>query len=149
PGTTNQDFALGSIQRFVDAANLRLSGARPEIDLVTTSIEANDTNYYDFLLPGLIAWSVFNLSVIGIAVAVARFREQQILKRILATPLQPGLFLLAMVASRLVLSVVQAGVILVVAVGGFGAHVHGDPFWIFFYVALGNLVFLNIGFAIA
>jgi ABC-2 type transport system permease protein len=150
PGNTNLDLALGSVQRFVDGMNLRLAGiTSPQVKLTERSVQAKDTNYYDFLLPGLVAWSVFNLSVIGIAIAVTRFREQKILKRILATPLPPASFLLTQIASRLLLSVGQAALLLSVAVFGFGAHIHGDPFWLFVYVVLGNVVFLNIGFAIA
>jgi ABC-2 type transport system permease protein len=150
PGNTNDDFALGAVQRFVDTMNLRLAGVtNPPLRLSERTIEASDTNYYDFLLPGLVAWSVLNLAVLGIAIAVTRFREQQILKRILATPLQPRLFLLAQVAARVVLAVVQAFIVVFVARNFFNAHFHGSPFAFFFYVVLGNLVFLNIGFAIA
>jgi ABC-2 type transport system permease protein len=150
PENTHNDFALGSIQRFVDGMNLRLAGVTsPPLPLTQRAIEAKDTNYYDFLLPGLIAWSVLNLSIIGMAIAVTRFREQQILKRILATPLGPGKFVLAQVGARVLLSIVQAAIVIFVAVNYFNAHVKGDPVWLFFYVALGSLVFLNIGFAIA
>jgi ABC-2 type transport system permease protein len=150
PTGTNNDFALGSLQRFVDSLDLRLAGVTaPRVRLAERSVAAKDTNYYDFLLAGLIAMGVMNLSIIGTAVAVTRFREQQILKRILATPLRPVKFLLAQIGARLALSLVQAAVILAVGVVGFGAHVHGDPVWIFLFAALGNLVFINIGFAIA
>lgn len=149
PGLSNQSFALGSIQRFVDSADLRLAGvASPPLRLAVRAIAANDTTYYDYLLPGLVAMAVMNLSIIGVAIGVTRFREQQILKRILATPLRPGLFLLAQVSSRLLLSLAQAVIILTVGVA-FGATIHGDPFWLFVFVVLGNIVFLNIGFAVA
>jgi ABC-2 type transport system permease protein len=150
PTATNNDFTLGSLQRFVDALNLRLAGVKsPPVRLAQRSIEAKDTNYYDFLLPGLIAMGVMNLSIIGVAIGVTRYREQKILKRILATPLRPAKFLLAQVGARLAFALVQAAVILLVGVVGFGAHVHGDAAWIFLFAALGNLVFINIGFAIA
>lgn len=149
PGSTNESFALGSIERFVDSADLRLAGvSSPPLRIAERALAAKDTSYYDYLLPGLVAMAVMNLSVIGVAIGVTRFREQQILKRILATPLRPGLFLLAQIGSRLLLSLAQAAIILTVGVA-FGAHIHGDPFWLFVFVMLGNIVFLNIGFAVA
>ncbi len=150
PNNSNNDVTEGNLQRFTDAMNLRLAGVTaPQVRLTSRAVEKKDSNYYDFLLPGLIAMGVMNLSIIGIAVAVTRFREQQILKRILATPLAPGKFLLAQIGSRLLLSLVQAAIILLVAVGAFSAHVHGNLVWLFLFVALGNIVFLNVGFAIA
>ena len=82
-------------------------------------------------------------------IAITRFREQQILKRILATPLRPVRFLAAQVGARLVLSVVQAAVILAVGMLLFHGHVYGNMLWIFVLVVFANLAFLNIGFAIA
>jgi ABC-2 type transport system permease protein len=79
----------------------------------------------------------------------ARFREQKILRRILATPLNPNRFVTAQVGARLVLSVVQSGLILGVGVFVFGATIHGNVLWLFVLAAVGNLIFLSIGFSIA
>lgn len=150
PDASNLDFADSSLNRFVDAANLRLAGiTSPQLRLSERAVAASDTNYYDFLLPGLVAMAVMNLSIIGVAIGVTRFREQQILRRMLATPLAPSKFLVAQIATRLLMSLVQAGIILGLGVGAFGGHIHGDPVWIFLFVVLGNLVFVNIGFTIA
>jgi ABC-2 type transport system permease protein len=150
PDSSNLDFANSSLERFVDAANLRLAGvASPQLRLVERAVEATDTNYYDFLLPGLVAMAVMNLSIIGVAIGVTRFREQQILRRMLATPLAPSKFLLAQISTRLLISLVQAAIILGLGVFAFGGHIHGDPVWVFLFVVLGNLVFVNIGFTIA
>jgi ABC-2 type transport system permease protein len=94
-------------------------------------------------------WGVFHAPPRGWGPPLARFREQRILKRILATPLRPAKFLTAQVLSRLVLSVFQAALILAVGVFVFGAHVYGNVLWIFVLAAVANLVFLNIGFAVA
>jgi ABC-2 type transport system permease protein len=150
PDSSNLDFADSSLNRFVDAANLRLAGiSSPQLHLAERAVEATDTNYYDFLLPGLVAMAVMNLSIIGVAIGVTRFREQQILRRMLATPLAPSKFLLAQITTRLLVSLVQAGIILGLGAGAFGGHIHGDPVWVFLFVVLGNLVFVNIGFTIA
>ena len=146
---TNQ-FALGAIERFVDGMNLRLAGVTsPPLQLDQRGVAGKSIEYYDFLLPGLVAMGVMNFSIIGMAVAVARFREQRILKRILATPLRPVRFLAAQVFARLILALVQAAMILGVGVFLFGADVYGNVLWIFVLATVANLVFLNIGFAIA
>ncbi len=146
---TNQ-FALTTIQQIVDGLNLRMSGVtQPPIGVASKAVEAKTVSYYDFLLPGLVAMGVMNFSIVGMGVAIARFREQRILKRILATPLAPVKFLSAQVAARLLLSIVQAALILAVGVYVFDGHVYGNALWLFVLATIANLTFLNIGFAVA
>jgi ABC-2 type transport system permease protein len=143
-------FAIAAIDQVVNEANLAAAGiTEPEVTVETTAIAGEDITYYDFLLPGLVAMGLMNASIGGMAVAIARFREQKILRRILATPLDPKRFLAAQVGARLVLAVVQAALILAVGVFVFGATIHGNVAWLFVLAAFGNLIFLNIGFAIA
>lgn len=146
---TNQ-FALTTIQRIVDGMNLQAAGVtRPPIAVESKAVEAKTVRYYDFLLPGLVAMGVMNFSITGMAVAIARFREQRILKRILATPLPPVKFLSAQVMARLVLALVQAALILAVGVYLFDGHVYGNVVWLFVLATVANLIFLNLGFAVA
>lgn len=150
-GNVNENrFALSAVRQIVDRLNLELAGvSRPPLALRSQGVAGKTVDYYDFLLPGLVAMGLMNVSIIGMAVAITRFREQQILKRILATPLAPWRFLLAQVGARLLLALTQAAVLLAVGVFLFGAHVYGNVGWIFALALLGNLIFLNIGFAIA
>jgi len=146
---TNQ-FALSAIERLVDGINLQMAGVtRPSITVEAEAVAAKSVDYYDFLLPGLVAMGVMNFSITGVSVAVARYREQRILKRILATPLRPAKFLAAQVLARLVLALVQSALILAVGVFLFGARVYGNVVWLFVLATVANLVFLNIGFAVA
>ncbi|HYU57700.1 MAG TPA: ABC transporter permease [Actinomycetota bacterium] len=143
-------FALSAIERIVGGLNLRLAGvSSPPIAVRAEAVDAKSVDYYDFLLPGLVAMGVMNFSIIGIAVGITRFREQRILKRMLATPLRPAKFLAAQVLARLVLALAQAAVILAVGVFVFGGRVYGNVLWIFVLATVANLIFLNIGFTVA
>jgi ABC-2 type transport system permease protein len=142
--------ALGAVERIVNEVNLRLAGVTtPPVAIDAQGVEGRSIEYYDFLLPGLVAMGVMNAAIIGMAVAISRFREQRILKRILATPLRPVRFLTAQVLARLLLSLVQAALILAVGVYLFGATLYGNVVWMFVLVTVANLVFLNLGFAVA
>lgn len=94
-------------------------------------------------LPG-----VMNAAVISVSAAMTQYREQKILKRILATPIPSRQFLAARGLARLVLSVGQVAVILI-AGASIGGHIFGNILWIFVLAAAGTLVFLNLGFTIA
>jgi ABC-2 type transport system permease protein len=142
--------ALTAVDQIVGGINLRLAGVEsPPVTVDRRAVAAKDVSYYDFLLPGFVAMGVMNASIIGMAVAVAQFRHQRILKRILATPLPPIRFLSAQVAARLLLSLVQTALILAVGMLVFGGRVYGNMVWLFVLAAFANLVFLNIGFAVA
>ena len=146
----SNQFALSAIERIVDGLNLRLAGVdEPRLAIEAVGVEGRSIEYYDFLLPGLVAMGVMNFAITGMAISISRYREQRILKRILATPLRPSKFLVSQVLARLVLSVVQAALILAVGVFAFGANVYGNVLWIFVLATVANLVFLNIGFAVA
>jgi ABC-2 type transport system permease protein len=146
----SNQFALGVIERIVDRLNLRMAGVTsPPLSVEATGVAARSVEYYDFLLPGLVAMGVMNFSITGMAIAVARYREQRILKRILATPLRPFKFLSAQVLARLLLALVQAALIVAVGVFLFGANIYGNVVWIFILATVANVIFLNIGFAVA
>lgn len=141
---------LQVVRQVMNDMNLRLAGVRvPPLALRESGVSAKVVRYYDFLLPGLVAMGLMNFSIIGMSVAIARFREQRILRRIMATPLRPWKFLVAQVLARLVLALVQAGLIIAVGVFVFGAHIYGNVLWLFVLAAIANLVFLNLGFAVA
>ncbi|HET7237124.1 MAG TPA: ABC transporter permease [Actinomycetota bacterium] len=146
---TNQ-FAITAIERIVDRVNLEAAGvSEPMVSMDARGVASSDVSYYDFLLPGLVAMGVMNASIIGMAVAISRFREQRILRRILATPLAPIRFLSSQVGARLVLSIIQSALILAVGIFLFGAELHGQLIWLFVLVTFANLIFLNLGFAAA
>ncbi|MGH8929122.1 MAG: ABC transporter permease [Egibacteraceae bacterium] len=143
-------FALPAIERLVDGMNLRLAGVEaPPLSLQQEAVAGKTVTYYDFLLPGLVAMGVMHFSIVGTGVGVARYREQRILRRLLATPLRPVRFVAAYVIAHLVLAAVQAALILGIGVLLFGARVYGNVAWILLLSVVGNLVFLNLGFVVA
>ncbi len=105
-------------------------------------------DYFEYVLPALLAIGLMNFAMVGSAASVARYRELKILKRIVVTPLPTSRFIVGQVGARLLLAAVQTGIIMIVGllVGGtLGAS------WplLFIISTLGNLIFLSLGFAIA
>lgn len=143
-------ISFTALSQIVSQMNLRMAGVdEPSVTLAKESVTSKRVTYYDFILPGLVAMGVMNYSISGIAIALSRFREQRILKRILATPLAPSKFLVAQVFAHLLLALVQAILILAVGILLFGGRVYGSIPALLLLVTLANVIFLNIGFAIA
>ncbi len=106
------------------------------------------TDYYDFVVPGLLAMGLMQLLMVGIASAIARYREMQILKRIQVTPVSPAAFVAGQVLARLALAIVALALMMGVAVA-LGANIRGSWWSMMIIASAGNVVFLTLGFAIA
>ncbi|KKQ73603.1 MAG: ABC-2 type transporter [Berkelbacteria bacterium GW2011_GWB1_38_5] len=150
PANTQINLAIsGFLEAYLTQVNYQAQGAKPIFSLNVESTSDKNLTYFDFVLLGIIGMALMNGSVQGIAITMARYREDKILKRITTTPLKPWKFVLAEVLSRLILNVLQISLILAIGVWGFHAHIVGSIFLIYLFALLGGLLFLSIGFAVA
>ena len=69
-------------------------------------IEGEPVRYVDWVLPGILGMNVMFSSLFGVGYVVVRYRKNGFLKRLRATPLRAIEFVIAQVASRLLLIVV-------------------------------------------
>jgi|SRR5262245_641362 len=129
----------------VDAA-LQASAGRKDA-LTTSSITSSEpgSRYIDFLIPGLLGMNVMNAAMWGIGFALVDMRQRKLLKRFVATPMRRSDFLLALASSRLLLMVLEVGLLL-----GFGALVFqmrilGSIMGILLLGAVGALSFAGLG----
>ena len=117
-------------------------------------IETPEVDYFDIVLLGLLGLGIMTNSIISIAVRISTYRNQAVLKRLLATPLPVWKFFAGEIIAHLLLALVQALIILAVGVFVFGGDIHGSPVivqvaWVLLIVLLGSVVFLNIGFILS
>jgi len=150
PANTQVNLAIsGFLDKFLTQVNFQTQNTKPIFSLNSETTTDKNLTYFDFVLIGIIGLALMNGSIQGIAITMARYREDKILKRITTTPLKPWKFVLAEVLSRLVLNVLQISMILAIGVWGFQAHIAGSIFLIYIFALLGGLLFQSIGFAIA
>ena len=135
---------------------LRSDGQRvlPEDLVASQVIVVPEVDYFDTVLLGLLGLGIMTNSIISIAVRISTYRNQQVLKRLLVTPLPVWKFFAGEVIAHLLLALVQAFIILTVGVFVFGGDIHGNPVivqlaWVVLIVLLGTVVFLNIGFILS
>ena len=96
----------------------------------------------------LALWGIMSNSIIGLAASMATYREKKILRRIKASPLKPRTFFAAQVLAYLVMSLVQATVILGLGAIVFRVPVGGNFLIIGVLILVCNIVFLNLGFIV-
>ncbi len=137
------------IQRVLDEAAFARSPMPGRIILVPKSVQSRNLTYLDFLIPGVIAMSIMQLGVFGVAFGFVSLKKRGILRRLSVTPIRPGDFITAQVAMRVVVTMLQIG--LMVGVGIVFLHLHfiGSIFLMGLLGLLGATVFLGFGFAIA
>src|SRR5579859_3011052 len=140
----------GFVSQFLNVANLRAANAEPVFGFTESVAQTGaSTNYFAFVLVGLIGMALMNSALQGIAIAMSRYRDAQILKRIVTTPLPAWKFVSAEVLSRLVLNLIQVTVILGIGMRVFHAHVSGSLFELVCLALAGAILFQLAGFAVA
>jgi len=125
-----------------------LQAAAGRKDAVATSAVASSepgSRYIDFLIPGLLGMNLMNSGMWGIGFALVDMRQRKLLKRYIGTPMRRGDFLLALMSSRLVLMVIEIGLLLVFGVIFFRMRVLGSVFSIALLGAVGALTFGGLG----
>ncbi len=137
------------LSTYLDKTTLALVHAPEYFKLDTQVVDSKHLKYLDFLLPGLIAMSVMQMSVFSVAMVFVQYKEKGVLKRLLATPMRPYQFVTANVVTRLIVSVLQTVVFITVGVLVLKAHIIGSYPLILLCVILGSLMFLGLGFTIS
>lgn len=140
---------LPVLRSVINEINLQVAGVDRAFDVEEDGIAGVSLQYFDFVLPGLVGMAVMTYGIIGLGSTIAQYRAQRILKRIRATPLSPATFIASVVLAHLALAVVQSSIVLLVGSQLFGGTVRGSLLWLYLFVVLGNVTFLNIGFMVA
>ena len=107
---------------LADRAVQRAAGRVDPVTSTDQLMREPGSRYIDFLIPGLLGMNLMGSAIWGMGFAIVDARRKKLMKRLVATPMPRHYFLLSFVLSRLVLLVVEVGVVL-----GFGAVVFGVP----------------------
>jgi ABC-type multidrug transport system permease subunit len=132
--------------------NDALQAAAGRKDVVATTLVTSSepgSRYIDFLIPGLLGMNLMNSGMWGIGFALVDMRQRKLLKRFVGTPMRRSDFLLALMSSRLVLMIIEIGLLLTLGVIVFHMRVLGSLSSIFFLGAMGALCFGGVGLVTA
>ena len=120
----------------------------PMFRLEIEDIKSRTQTYLDFLLPGIMAFMLMNLSIAGSGFNVVEFRRRGILKRLFVTPIKPIDFVSAIVIARMVIVLGQLSIIFGFAFFFLDVNTVGSISHLFFIIMLSVLMFLTLGFSI-
>jgi ABC-type multidrug transport system permease subunit len=131
-----------------DGALVRAAAPSLAVPAVRELDEAGG-RYIDFLLPGLIGANLMGGGLWGVGFVTVDMRVRKLLKRFLATPMRRRDFLLSLMLSRLVFTVVEIAILLGFAWLVFGVRVRGDATALAALVVLGGASFCGVGLLVA
>ncbi|MEK9139398.1 MAG: ABC transporter permease, partial [Bacteroidota bacterium] len=112
-------------------------------------VKSRNLTYLDFLLPGVLSMSIMQMGIFGVAFGFVSLKKRGILRRLWVTPIRPNDFILAQVAMRLVIVMLQISLMVAFGVLAFNLHFIGSLWQLFVVGLLGAVVFLATGFALA
>jgi ABC-2 type transport system permease protein len=107
------------------------------------------SRYIDFLIPGLLGMNLMGSAIWGIGFAIVDARRKKLLKRLIATPMPRHYYLLSFLFSRLLLLVVEVGILLGFGALAFRVPVRGSLLDLAVLCVLGSLAFSALGLLLA
>jgi ABC-2 type transport system permease protein len=126
----------------------QLQSAAGRKDALATSAQSSSepgSRYIDFLIPGLLGMNLMNSGMWGVGFALVEMRQRKLLKRFVATPMRRSDFLLALTSSRLVLMVIEVGLLLTFGVLVFHMPMQGSVVSVLLLGSLGAVAFGGVG----
>ena len=129
----------------IDAQLQSAAGRKDSLAASAQSSSEPGSRYIDFLIPGLLGMNLMNSGMWGVGFALVEMRQRKLLKRFVATPMRRSDFLLALTSSRLVLMVIEVGLLLSFGVLVFHMRVQGSILSVIFLGSLGAVSFGGVG----
>jgi len=144
PSQSSSAIVSGTVTGVINGFNLKRYGGSPVIGISQTTAQAQVTKYIDFLVPGLIGFSILVSPMFSLVNISSEYKRIKLFKQLSLTPLTKIEWLASKVLFYILLSV--ASFLLMVAVGvfAFGAHIVLSP-WLIGFLVLGPTLFASLG----
>jgi ABC-2 type transport system permease protein len=140
---------LTVVEKVLGGVEQGLAGRTALLAVQTETITATSLRTIDFLVPGILAMAIMQLGLFATAPPLVQMREQQVLRRLGATPLSRTMLLAAQVALRITIGLVQTALIILVGALVFQVQIVGNLLFLAGFVVLGALSFVCLGYFIS
>lgn len=144
PADSSTGVVLVVVQALVNAFNLRLIHASPLVGYSDRTVNAQAPRYIDFLVPGLIGFSILTSPMFSMVNISAEYKKSKFFKQLSLTPLTKGEWLTSKIVWYVLLSALSFFLMV-----GFGRTVFHADVRLSLYAApliiLGPLLFVSLG----
>jgi ABC-2 type transport system permease protein len=119
------------------------------ISVEQKSVTSNELSYVDFIVPGILALTLMQLGLMGLALNFVTVRERGILRRIKVSPVPLSRYLGSEITASLIMALLQSSLLLGIGWAVFRINLQGNPLNMIVVVLVGALSFQALGFFIA
>jgi ABC-2 type transport system permease protein len=138
----------GTIESFVNGANIAMSGRPPTFTLDARSVEDDSLKPIQYIAPGILGWAIAMGAVFGAGLPLVQWRQSKLLRRIRLSPTSTA----ALIGSRTVVTVAVALVQTVIFLG-VGVLVFGLTLTNYWWMAIplviaAALAFMTVGLVV-
>jgi ABC-2 type transport system permease protein len=129
----------------VERALAEAAGVAPAVPMEERPERRRGARYIDWVIPGLIGLNLMSTGLWGIGFGIVYMRQKKQLKRLVATPMRRGDFLLSQILARLAFLVLEVPPIVLFAWLVFDVRVEGSLLALTAVLLLGTVCFAGIG----
>ncbi len=144
PASSTSAIVSGTVNGFAGYFNLQRFNGTSVIGMTSATVNTQQKNYIDFLIPGLIGFSILTSPMFSLVNISSEYKKNKLFKQLSLTPLTKMEWLISKVMFYIALTI--AGFLLMVGVGvfAFGANVTLSVGLIPFLI-LGPMLFASLG----
>jgi ABC-2 type transport system permease protein len=144
PSQSSSAIVSGTVTGIINGFNLKRYGGSPIIGITQTTAQAQVTKYIDFLVPGLIGFSILVSPMFSLVNISSEYKRTKLFKQLSLTPLTKIEWLASKVLFYILLSVSSFLLMVAVGVFVFGAHI-ALSVWLIPFLILGPMLFASLG----
>jgi ABC-2 type transport system permease protein len=132
----------------VDDLLQRAAGRQDPLRPQDQKVSEPGARYIDFLIPGIIGMNLLSGGMWGVGFSLVDMRIKKLLKRLTATPMRRGDFMLSIMVMRAAFMFIEVSFLLLFGRLAFGLPIRGSLIAIYALGALGSLSFGGLGLLI-
>ncbi len=144
PTDSSSAEVLGVIGEVINSFNLGRAHAAPVVQINSQSIKPQSYKYIDFLVPGLIGFSILTSPMFSMVNISAEYKKNKIFRQLSLTPLTKGEWLTSKIIWYIILSVASFFLMTLFGIELFGAKVTFS-LWIAPFLLVGPIFFVALG----
>ncbi|MGO8949924.1 MAG: ABC transporter permease [Ktedonobacterales bacterium] len=146
---TNSQIESQLVQQVLTEFNQSVAPYTPPAALQIQSVTAYNLNAVSYLAPGIMAMALMQLGLFATVAPLVTLRQEQVLRRLGATPLPRWQLLVSQVLFRLTIGLIQCAIILGISITFFNVRIVGNLVELTGLVILGAVMFISLGYLIA
>jgi ABC-2 type transport system permease protein len=144
PADTSSPIVLETVSQIIGQMNLQGAQILFHVGVQQQSIKSNSYKYIDFLIPGLVGFSVLTSPMFSLVNISSEYKKTKLFKQLSLTPLTKTEWLTSKVIWYVVLGMISFLLMTQVGAALFGAHL--DYAWMIIpFLVIGPLFFVSLG----